>query len=157
MSTNTEGNNELQGRNSIIERILADQTQTKEEVKAQGDSNKILITHETYLTEDSEDGIENEGCFMDRMATISENSLKALEKVIQLMNDGKRINTTAFPSIDKAGNAYQWLTCHSLNGSIEFKLPTDAGIEKLLTGYINGTYKVNLSLEKLYNKVTTAV
>jgi hypothetical protein len=142
--------------NNIIDVILAKQAKTKEEVNAQADSNKTLIDNKTFFTDNFPEGILSKEQFLQMITRPSKAQLSAINSLARAMTEKRKINTSDFSYTDKKGHDYYFIKLDGQNGGTEFKILTFPGLDKLIKGYLWNVYNVQISLEGLYQEVTTA-
>jgi hypothetical protein len=137
---------------NIIDFILAEQEKAKAEINSQIHDNKIVMDNQSFFTDNSPEGILDKSQFIKCVSRMSKFELLALEKLLVIMSENKKINTSAFAQTDKEGNEYYWIKVYGKNGTTEFKISVFPGLDKLMQGYLFNLYSVNANLNSLYSE-----
>lgn len=138
-------------KDAMVAHILASKGLIKSEINNQNNSFKYELNAKNFYTDTNPNGICSK-LDLDAILINGEN-IKGIHSMIDLMSNGEKISFNASPYTNSKGETFQYLRIQGDKGIEQIKVPYFIGLEKLLRGYVKGTFSFIVTFDELYSEL----
>ncbi|SDM62619.1 hypothetical protein SAMN05421813_11763 [Daejeonella rubra] len=135
----------------IIDIILQSRSEEVAEIKAL-ETDLPVITSESFFTDNISGGFASKEEFLKHIKALNRNELKALQTVLEYMENNEKLDVPPFESLDKEGRNYLWCVKRGKLGNAGFKLLTFGKLSTFIGIYLMGVVKSSVTLTGLHNE-----
>jgi|GEM_PF-5079433 len=118
-------------------------------------TNQMVITNETFFTEDNENGFISKEEFINHIDSLidSEYAINALGEFFGNLSDGLvKLKISRFPWTNPQTNKQMFFVDFDSKVSRQYSVECFKGLNKLIDGYTHGKFNCALNLDELFKR-----